>query len=140
MRPALFVFFFFGILNASKSQVVINEFCTANYSDFNPGDNEDWVEIYNPTASTVNIGGYWLSNDITNPQKWQFPATAAVNANSYLLVLLSGAGAYAPNQYGYLNTSFRVTQTNGDDLVFSNASGTILEGFDLGALGAFQAD
>jgi gliding motility-associated-like protein len=140
LQPVLLLLLVVFTAIACDAQVVINEFCTANYSDFNPGDNEDWVEIYNPTASTVNIGGYWLSNDITNPQKWQFPATAAVNANSYLLVLLSGAGAYAPNQYGYLNTSFRVTQTDGDDLVFSNASGTILESFDLGTLGAFQAN
>ncbi|MFM7729117.1 MAG: chitobiase/beta-hexosaminidase C-terminal domain-containing protein, partial [Flavobacteriales bacterium] len=49
-------------------------------------------------------------------------------------------GDYAPNQFGFLNTSFRVTQTNGEDVVFSNASGTILESYDMSTIGSFQAN
>jgi hypothetical protein len=55
---------------SAYSQVVINEFCFANYSDYAVGGEfEDWVEFYNPTASVVNIGGYWLSDDALNPMK-----------------------------------------------------------------------
>lgn len=125
---------------ALQSQVIVNEFCTANYSDFNPGDNEDWIELYNPTGAAVNIGGYWLSNEIDDPMKWQVPAGTNINANGYLVILLSGSGDYAPNQFGYLNTNFRVTQTNGEDVVFSNASGTILESYDLETMGALLAN
>jgi gliding motility-associated-like protein len=124
----------------AHSQVVVNEFCTANYSDWNPGDNEDWIELYNPTGAAVNIGGYWLSNEIDDPMKWQFPAGTNINANAYLIVLFSGSGEYDPNQFGFLNTSFRVTQTNGEDVVFSNASGTILESYDLATMGALLAN
>lgn len=131
---------FIVITSASTAQVIVNEFCTANYSDWNPGDNEDWIELYNPTAVGVNIGGYWLSNEIGNPQKWEFPAGTTVNANSYLVVLLSGTGEYLPNQFGYLNTNFRVTQTNGEDIVFSNAGGTVLESYDLATMGALLAN
>ncbi len=125
----------------ASSQVVVNEFCVANYTDWDQGgDFEDWVELYNSSAANVNLGGFWLSNDITNPQKWAIPTGTTINAGSYLIVLLSGTGNYDPNQFGYLNTSFRITQTNGEDLVFSNASGTILETFDMATLGAFQAN
>ena len=123
------------------SQVVINEFCVANYSDWDQGgDNEDWVELYNPTGAAVNIGSFWMSNEIADPMKWQIPAGTSVNANSYLIILLSGTGDYDPNQFGYLNTSFRVTQTNGEAIVLSNAGGTILESYDMAALGSFQAN
>jgi gliding motility-associated-like protein len=123
------------------AQVVVNEFCVANYSDWDQGgDNEDWLELYNPSGAAVNIGGFWLSNEETDPMKWQVPPGTTINANSYLIILLSGTGEYDPNQFGFLNTSFRVTQTNGEDVVFSNASGTILESFDMAALGSFQAN
>jgi gliding motility-associated-like protein len=122
-------------------QVVVNEFCVANYSDWDQGgDNEDWLELYNPSGAAVNIGGFWLSNEESDPQKWQIPVGTTVNANSYLIILLSGTGEYNPNQFGYLNTSFRVTQTNGEDVVFSNAGGTILESYDMAVLGSFQAN
>jgi len=131
--------------SAAQSQVVLNEFCTANYSDYNVDSGwgteyEDWVELYNPLATAVNISGYWLSDDISNPQKWSFPVGTSVAANSYLVVLLSGTGDYDPSYMGALNTSFTVTQTNGEDIVFANAGGTILESYDIGAIGAFQAN
>ena len=126
---------------ASFGQVVINEFCVANYSYWDQGgDNEDWVELYNPSGVVVNIGGFWLSNEETDPMKWQIPAGTTVNPNSHRIILLSGTGDYDPNQFGFLNTSFRVTQTNGEDIVFSNASGTILESYDMANLGSFQAN
>jgi gliding motility-associated-like protein len=127
--------------NQLNSQVVINEFCTANYTDWIvSGENEDWVEMYNPTSAPVDITGYYLSDNASNPQKWAFPAGSIVPANGFLVVLLSGTGDYAPNYLGYRNTSFKVTQTNGEPLLFSNTSGTILEQYDLSVIGAFQAN
>ncbi|MBL0317430.1 MAG: CotH kinase family protein [Flavobacteriales bacterium] len=128
---------------SANSQVVLNEFCTSNYNDWAPGGGgefEDWVELYNPTGAAVDITGYWLSNNLSNPTKWAFPAGTSVPANGYLVVLFSGTGAYDPNYLGYRNTSFRVTQTDGDDIVFSNVGGTVLESYDLGMIGAFQAN
>ena len=138
-----YAFLFLNLLFVSQlaSQVVVNEFCVANYSDWDQGgDNEDWIELYNNSANNINIGGYWLSNKITNPQKWEIPTGTIINANSYLIILFSGTAEYDPNQFGFLNTSFRVTQTNGEDIVFSNASGTVLESFDMATLGAFQGN
>jgi len=138
-----YAFLFLNLLFVSQlaSQVVVNEFCVANYSDWDQGgDNEDWIELYNNSANNINIGGYWLSNQITNPQKWEIPTGTIINANSYLIILFSGTAEYDPNQFGFLNTSFRVTQTNGEDIVFSNASGTVLESFDMATLGAFQGN
>ncbi len=128
------------ILSKVNSQVVINEFCVANYSDFNPGDNEDWIEFYNTSAVNENIGGYWLSDDPANPMKWQFPANTIVNPGGRLVVLLSGAGNYDPNMFGYLNTQFRVTQTDGESIIFSSTSGSVMEAYNLSVLGSFQAN
>ncbi len=124
----------------SISQVVVNEFSTANYSQWNIGDLQDWIELYNTGAAPADISGFWLSDDATNPQKWEFPAGSTIPAGGYMVVLLSGTGDYDPNYLGYRNTSFKVTQTNGETLLFSNTSGTVLESFNIGTLGALQAD
>ncbi|MCC6601543.1 MAG: CotH kinase family protein, partial [Crocinitomicaceae bacterium] len=129
----------------SEAQVIINEFCAANYSDYGLGGGwnqqyEDWVEFYNPTGAPVNIGGFWLSDDQLDPQKWQVTAGTTVPANGYKIVLLSGTGDYDPSYLGQLNTSFKVTQTKGEELVFSNASGTVLESYDFDIISPNQAN
>jgi gliding motility-associated-like protein len=138
----LFLLFVLSTLvGFANAQVVVNEFCTANYSDWNVGGElDDWIEFYNPTAAAADISGYWLSDNPSNPQKWEFPAGSTVPANGFLVVLFSGTGDYDPNYLGYRNTNFRVTQTDGETILFSNTSGTVLESYDLSVIGAFQAN
>ena len=115
----------------SDGQVVLNEICFANYNDYViAGEYEDWVELYNPTAAPVNIGGFWLSDDPLDLQKWSFPAGTTIGANGYLLVLISGRGDYDPGYLGQLNTNFKLKQTNGDALSFSNVGGVLIETFE----------
>jgi gliding motility-associated-like protein len=124
---------------SAYSQVVINEFCFANYSDYAlGGEFEDWVEFYNPTASVVNIGGYWLSDNALNPMKYQIPATVTVPANGYKLILVSGVGAYDPGFLGQTNTNFKVTQSNGEEIVFSDPTGVVLESYDFDVISPNQ--
>lgn len=123
------------------SQVVINEFCAANYSDYIiSGENEDWVEFYNPGSTPFNIGGYWLSDNELNPTNWEIPAGTTVPANGYRLILLSGTGDYDPDYLGQLNTDFKVTQTNGENLVFADPTGVILENYDFDDISPNQAN
>ncbi|MFY7971078.1 MAG: lamin tail domain-containing protein, partial [Flavobacteriales bacterium] len=118
---------------ATNAQVVINEFCIANYSNWAlTGEYEDWVEFYNPTGAAVNIGNYYLSDDPTDPTKWQIPAGYNIPANGYRVILLSGTGDYDPSYLGQNNTNFKITQTNGESIVFADATGAILEEYTFG--------
>jgi hypothetical protein len=140
-RLALIVLIAFGCLTAARAQVVLNEFCFSNYTDWNlGGEYEDWVEFYNPTATAFNISGYYLSDNINNPMKWQIPAGTTVPAFGYRLILVSGTGLYNPNYLGQLNTSFKVTQTAGEEVVFSNTIGTVLESYDFDVITPLQAN
>ncbi len=125
-------------------QVMINEICIANYSDYNipsGGNNfEDWVEFYNPSGTAVDISGYWLSDNAANPQKWAFPAGATVPANGYRIVLLTGRGSYQPNFLGGLNANFKVNQTAGEEIVFSNSGGAVLESYDFDSMTPNQSN
>ena len=69
----------------------INEFLAANNRGLADGDGEalDWIEIYNPGAKAVPLGGWALSDDAASPDKWLFP-DIALGPRKYLVVFASG--------------------------------------------------
>ncbi|MEZ4800388.1 MAG: chitobiase/beta-hexosaminidase C-terminal domain-containing protein [Flavobacteriales bacterium] len=141
MRRLLFFISALFFIESAYSQVVVNEFCVANYTDYAiSGENEDWIEFYNPTGAPIDIGGYWLSDNITNPQKFAIPAGTSVPANGYRLILMSGTFEFNPGYLGQINTNFKVTQTAGEQIVFSNPAGVVLESFDFSTLSPNQAN
>lgn len=88
----LLVFFCCGMFGANVfgQNLVINEFCSLNTSVFDDdNDTPDWIEIYNPTSSSINLGDYYLSDDDENFKKWNFPAMQ-LEPNAYLMVFASG--------------------------------------------------
>lgn len=135
----------FLMSQAASAQVIINEFSAANYSEWAQSGGwssiyEDWVELYNPTGSAVDISGYYMSDDIADPTKWEVPAGTTVPANGFKSILLSGTGDYDPGYLGYTNTNFKVTQTGGEDIVFADSNGNILESYDFAVIGPNQAN
>ncbi|MDA0986162.1 MAG: CotH kinase family protein [Bacteroidetes bacterium] len=72
----------------TASPVVINEFLASNItSNKDPqGEFDDWIELFNTTSSTINIGGKFLTDDKTKPTKWKIPAGTTINANGYLII------------------------------------------------------
>lgn len=69
------------------SEIVINEFMADNFSTVpDPsGEFDDWIELYNNTASPINLTGYFLSDKLTNLTKWTFP-NVTIQPNSFLIV------------------------------------------------------
>src|SRR4030042_48610 len=55
---------------------VISEFMALNNSGYTDGDGQhvDWIELYNPTASPIELGGWYLSDKADDLTKWEFPA------------------------------------------------------------------
>src|SRR3954462_4475560 len=70
---------------------VISEFLAPNTNGLKDedGDKEDWIGTHNPTASSVNLGGYFLPDDAANLKKWSFPAVS-LPSRGYLVVFASG--------------------------------------------------
>jgi hypothetical protein len=73
------------------SQVVVNEGSNKNYSQVTDedGDSDDWIELYNAGSSPVNLAGYSLTDNQSNPQKWIFPPRILA-PGEYLIVFCSG--------------------------------------------------
>ena len=62
----------------TPANVVINEAQSDNfitYSD-DASEFEDWVELHNPTAAPIDIAGYFMTDRLDRPMKWQVPSTA----------------------------------------------------------------
>ncbi len=129
------------ILGISHSQVVINEFSASNYTNWNTaGEFEDWIELYNPTAATIDISGYFLSDNILNPTKYEIPGGTSIPANGRVVFLCSGLAGIDDNFGGYANTNFKLTQTNSEEVVFSDNSGTIIDSYEFAVIGPTQAN
>lgn len=73
----------------SFGQLLINEFSArGGYEDYN-GNNCDWVEIINVDSSEINLSDYFLSDNITNLQKWRLP-DEIISPMELMLICLSG--------------------------------------------------
>lgn len=54
------------------------------------GDSSDWIEIHNPTGTSLDLGGFFLTDDKKNLTRWQLPAPTPIPANGYVIVFASG--------------------------------------------------
>ncbi|MBI1836540.1 MAG: CotH kinase family protein [Flavobacteriia bacterium] len=110
----------FSIL--AQSQVFVNEYSCSNINGLTDayGNNEDWVELYNPTGSAFNLTGYYLSDKSSNLTKWQIPS-GSIPANGYTMVFCSGRNTVNGSQ---LHPNFTLTQTSGDWIILTNPNGT----------------
>jgi hypothetical protein len=76
--------------NLGLPSLRINEFVAANITGLADEDAEpqDWIEIWNYGASTINLNGFSLSDDRDDPGKWTFPSTNLA-AGQFLVVFAS---------------------------------------------------
>jgi hypothetical protein len=125
---AIFITLIFPIV--SKAQVVINEFSASNLQYWSNGAQgcEDFIELYNNSGAAVNIGGYWLSDRLTNPMKWQIPAGFTIPAYGYRVFVASGRLTTFWDG-NYYHTTFKFTQGDQEHVVFSNPAGTIIDSY-----------
>ncbi|HQC42260.1 MAG TPA: lamin tail domain-containing protein, partial [Verrucomicrobiota bacterium] len=53
----------------------INEFVASNSEGLRDSNGiaADWIEIFNDSEDSVNIGGFYLTDNARNLTRWQFP-------------------------------------------------------------------
>ena len=107
--------------------VVINEFMAQNDTKLKDqdGDYSDWMELFNDSASNVNLAGWCLTDAADDLQKWTFPAVS-IGAGGYLIVFASNKNrAVAGSE---LHTNFKLA-ANGEYLALVRPDGTVASGF-----------
>lgn len=104
----------------------INEVMTSNNGAVpdESGKFSDWIELFNPTDSALNISGYGLTDDKLAIAKWVFPQGTIIQPNGFIVVYCSGNALDGP-----LHASFRLSAN--DALVLTNTSGHAIDSLAL---------
>jgi hypothetical protein len=131
---------------ARTASVFINEWMASNTDTLrDPTDQtfDDWFELYNAGSEPVDLGGYWLSDNITNPNGgFQIPTngTYVIGPGAFLLVWADEDSSDNNAASADLHVNFRLSAgqdqiglfspdlTPVDQLSFTNQVSNISEG------------
>jgi len=113
---------------ASDTSIVINELMASNSTTAvdNAGEYDDWIELYNNSANPVDISGYYLTDNIVNLDKWQFPAGTIMLPNSYLIVWADEDSSQGP-----FHANFKLS-ASGEQLYLLNTVGELVDSISWG--------
>ncbi|GAH57087.1 unnamed protein product, partial [marine sediment metagenome] len=108
--------------------LVINEFLVSNSScNADPqGEYDDWLEIYNNGSIPVDIGGMYLTDDLSEPSSewWRIPDDSPVDTTigpyGHLLIWADG-----DTDQGTLHASFSIK--NGEDIGLYDADKNLID-------------
>ncbi len=121
-------------VSTSNAQLYINEFLASNETNITDesGDNEDWIEIYNAGSSAIDLAGYYISDDITDPLIWQIPSSnpglTTVPAGGYLILW-----ADKDTDDGENHVDIKLG-AGGEDIILTNPDGvTVVDQLTFGA-------
>ena len=72
---------------SAPGQVVLNEILADNRATISNGDTfPDYVELFNRSAQTLNLGGMSLTDDLSQPRKYVFPTNTLLLPSRFLIV------------------------------------------------------
>ncbi len=114
---------------STTNNVVINELMASNQTAIpdQDGEYDDWVELYNNSNNSIDLSGWYLTDDFQNLAKWPFPNGVVLNANSYLTIWVDDDEL----QDG-LHTSFNLN-ADGEELLLVRPDQTVADQVVFGA-------
>lgn len=89
MKKIILFYLLFSSLSFSQD-LRINEVMSSNFQTLldDDGDESDWIELVNTSSNTINLNGFYLTDDQTNPLKWQLPNKQLL-PNQFVLIYAS---------------------------------------------------
>jgi hypothetical protein len=115
MPPRILSGFVMNELMAVSGPGLVDEF----------GEEEDWIEFYNPTVSPINLGGLYLTDSLANPIQSHVtiysPDSTTIPPGGYLLF-------YADNEtwQGARHVSFKLPSKGAGIILFQPDGSTII--------------
>jgi hypothetical protein len=94
------------LTNPVQGPILITELMAQDNEIFPDEDLDypDWLEIWNPTESAVNLKNWSLTDDPTDLRKWQFPELM-IHPDEYLVIFASGKNRREAGTALHLNFS-----------------------------------
>jgi predicted extracellular nuclease len=124
-----------GVASAASPNILISEFRTRGPA----GGNDEFIEIWNNSASAVIIGGYTLrgsNNAGTTTQRAAVPAGTVLNAGCYYLFTNTATGGYSGSVPG--NTTYTTGITDDGGIAILNAASAIVDQVGMSAGSAYK--
>ena len=72
---------------------------------------DDWFELYNSGATAVDLSGYSLSDDATDPSMFRIPAGYTISSHGFLLVWADGEVVENNPTRTDLHASFKLSKS-----------------------------
>ncbi len=83
----------------------------------------DWIELYNPGPTALNLGNWYLSDEATNLVKWRLPSPSILEAGEFLIVFASSKNRAVSGLP--LHTNFKLDQ-DGDSVILVKPDGVTI--------------
>jgi hypothetical protein len=125
-----------GLAQARRAvpvSVAINEIMASNRQTLaDPqGEFDDWIELYNKGSAPVDMGGCYLTDNLSDPTKWQIPANApaatTIAAHGYLVIWADGQVANTG-----LHATFKLSNGGEEVGLFAADGVTLLDSCSFG--------
>ncbi|MCJ8288607.1 MAG: CotH kinase family protein [Crocinitomicaceae bacterium] len=98
-----------------------NEFTHADQND----QFDDWIELFNTTNYKISTGGMYLSDDATDPAKWEMP-NVVIEPGKYLVIWADEDTTQAGH-----HANFKLDR-EGDSLWLSYGNGMLIDSVEFG--------
>ena len=113
---------------AVDGQLVINEVMVANaVTVVDNGVARDWIELYNPTDTTLHLQGYGVTDDLMTPRKHILGPSVTIPAHGYLLLWADNDRGLGANHLG-----FQLAKEEGT-IALTRPDGTFIDRVQYGA-------
>lgn len=109
------------------AQVRINEAMAQNNSFITDPDfdgSADWIELCNYGSDEVDLSGFYVTDNLTNPTKYALPAGTVIKANGYLVLWCDDRGEG-------LHPAFKLS-ADGEQIGLFDAEGNLVDSLSFG--------
>ncbi|MBI9071220.1 MAG: CotH kinase family protein [Melioribacteraceae bacterium] len=110
--------------------LIINEFLAQNtsFGKDEAGEFDDWLELYNSADSSINLKGYYLTDNPDNLRKWKFPTSDIILDPGFVLIVWCDEDG----SQGELHANFKLSAGGEFIALVKNDGATILDSLTFG--------
>ena len=116
---------------AAIPPIYVNEVITDNFTGLadGMGERQPWIELYNASASTVSLGGMYLSNSLAQPTQWAIPGGTTICGGCWRLFWADAEPAEGPT-----HTNFTWAPGAPGTVALFSSTGALVDYLSFGAL------
>lgn len=105
-----------GSLNRLTIKLFINEWMASNiavYDDNADNNFDDWFELYNASYNSVDLSGYYLTDNLTNKTQFRIPDGIVIPARGFLVVWADAEPWQNKQGDSEIHTNFKLMKSGG---------------------------